>query len=238
MSKGDHAEAARAFEEALNASLAAAELLDEPTPRPHVERARLALGERDHADLTTFLSDAAAAHQALYEEVAPYALDVRTLRRAQIRRAAAIIAITFGMILFAGWYIRGPSELRAEASAVYSAQFLPFRAVDGEITSEWLLPDRTTGWIELTISAPRKVKKVRLMNARNVPYNDRATNAFRVEAFYEGQVLSSGEGSFNGFSPNPNWREIELDGRRADKIKVWVNSFTEAGGGFAEITIE
>lgn len=228
------------FADAITASLAAVDALevDDPDVVAAAAKARTALAEKDKVDQAIFVSDARAAHQALYEAVAPYTLDLRTLRRAQIRRVAAILGFAVFGLLFMVWFLRRPSELRAEASAVYGGQFPAFRAVDGDITSEWLLPDRSVGWIEITISPPRPVSKVKLMNARNVPYNDRSTGLFRVEAFFEGNPLGAGDGSFTGFSAAPTWREIELDGRKTDKLKIFVKSFLESGAGFAEITVE
>lgn len=233
-------EAAQALADAITESLAAVDALDvdDPLVVRRAKEARTALAERDAVALPVFISDACAAHQALYEAIAPYALDVRSLRRAQIRRALSIVLFAIAAVWSVVWYARRPPDLRAEASAVYSPQFFPFRAVDGDTTSEWLLPDRTVGWIEITISPPRMVKKVRLMNARNSPYNDRATGAFRVEAFLSGEALGAADGAFDGFHAEPTWREVELDGRKADKIKVWIKSFTSSGAGFAEITIE
>lgn len=239
-SLGEQPEAARAFVEAIEASLAAADALavNDPHVAARAAEARDAVAEQANVALGVFVADARAAHQALYEAVAPYTLDLRSLRRAQIRRALAIVLFAIGALWSVVWYLRRPPALHAEASAVYSPQFFPFRAVDGDTTSEWLLPDRTPGWIEITISPPRPVHKVRLMNARNSPYNDRATGVFRVEAFLGEQALGDAEGSFDGFRAEPTWREVALDGRKADRLKIWVKSYTSSGGGFAEITIE
>lgn len=233
-----HAEAARALREAIDASLAAAEIVNTPDLAAPIAGARAAAAELDKVSRQAFITDAKRAHQVLYEAVAPYSLDTRSLRRAQIRRAGAIVGYAIAAVCLVVWFLRRPTTMSAEASGSYNATFFPSRALDGDITSEWLLPDRTSGWIDIEISPPRAVHVVRLMNARNVPYNDRATNQFRVESSFKGAPLFGVDDAFAGFSTQPVWREIRMDGQVVDHIKVIVRSWHESGAGFAEITIE
>ena len=235
---GEHAEAARAYADALSASLEAAVVVDSPDVEKPADAARAVLAEADKVARKTFLGDARDAHQALYEAVAPYTLDTRSLRRAQLRRAIAIFAYAIGAVLLVTFVMRRKSTISAEASGSYSPTFFPSKAVDGDPASEWLLPDRTAGWIDLELSPPRPVRVVRMINARNVPYNDRATGQFRVESFFKGTSLFGVDGAFSGFDPNPITREVTLDGQTVDHIKIFIKSWHEGGAGFAEITIE
>jgi hypothetical protein len=235
---GEHTEAARAFADAIAESLLAADAVATEDVRGPADAARVVLAEVDKVARVTFLADASRAHQALYEAVAPYTLDTRSLRRAQLRRAAAIVAYAvFGVYLVLS-IVRRPATLSAEASGSYSATFFPSKAIDGDPASEWLLPDRTTGWIDIELSPPRPVKTVRLLNARNIPYNDRATGQYRVESFFKGTSVFGVDDAFAGFNPAPTAREVTLDGQTVDHIKVFVKSWHEGGAGFAEITIE
>lgn len=236
--RGEHSEAARAFNEAIAATLGAAALIESDDVRAAEKAAREVAAEADAVSHSTFLADAARAHQKLYEAVAPYTLDTRSLRRAQIRRAAAIFLYAIIGVMLAVLIVRRGSTLTAEASGSFNATYFASKAVDNDPNSEWLLPDRATGWIDVEISPPRAVRIVRLLNARNVPYNDRATGEFRVESSLKGAPLAGVDGAFPGFSAAPMWRDVTLDGQTVDHIKVFVRSFHEAGGGFAEITIE
>jgi hypothetical protein len=235
---GKFSEASRALSDAINESLAALDIVGADDAKPLADRARAVLAEHDKVALASFVADASRAHQLLFEAVAPYGLDTRSMRRAQIRRAAAIVAYAIAALTIVVYFATRKVTLSAEASAFHSASFAPSKAVDGSFNTEWLLPNATAGWIELQVSPARVVKKIRLANARNIPYNDRATGNFRVETFYNNAPLFSAESSFPGMDPNLTWREITTDGQKIDKIKVWVRTWYEAGGGFTEITIE
>ncbi len=110
------------------------------------------------------------------------------------------------------------------------------KGVDGSDRSDWLLPDRTSGWLEVQILPRRKIKRLHVTNARNVPYNDRATNEFHVDVFDKGQLVKQFDGKFDGFSPDPVTRTFDI-GMKADKVRLTVKSFYVSGGGFAEVSV-
>jgi hypothetical protein len=82
------------------------------------------------------------------------------------------------------------------------------------------------------------VKRVKLLNARNTPYNDRATHEFKVEAFSKGALLKSADGRFEAFSPEATWRTVEMGAANVDRIRIEVKSWHLSGGGFGEIEVE
>lgn len=197
-------------------------LLDDEITKEHAGRFREMLAEhtrlcRDHAEL---------AH------------DRKEIASKRRMRAIGAIAGAFAAVALIYLVVRTPRTLKATASGMYDGRYDPINATDGNESTDWLLPDRVTGWIEVQVLPPRNLSRVKLLNARNVPYNDRATNEFRVEAFSNGKVVKSADGKFDGFAPEPVWRTIELGGQRVDRIRIEVKSFHLSGGGFGEIEVD
>lgn len=195
---------------------------DDDVTKEHAAKFRELLAE--HTRLT-------ASHQEL-------ALDPRGVANVRIVRAASVAGIALAALLAVYFVFRTPRVLKATASASWDARYPAANAVDGNNASDWVLPDRTPGWIEVELVPPRKVKKVKLLNARNTPYNDRSTFEFKVEVFEAGKVVKTGDGRFETFSPEPTWRSVEIGSVHADRIRIEVKSWHLSGGGFGEIEVE
>lgn len=220
-----------------------------------VERARDAIREGtghveplETVDLPVFDDDVTSDHAELFREVlaehtrlvsahAELGVEAQEIARLRVSRivavAAAAILVVSGVIML----VRTPRVLKATASAQWDARYDAGNAVDGSESTDWVLPDRTAGWIEVQVIPPRPIKRVKLMNARNLPYGDRATNEFKVEAYDQGKIVKTGEGRFDGYSAEPTWRAVEL-GPKVDRIRIDVKSWYLTGGGFSEIRVE
>lgn len=224
---GFPAEALRLLGEAINLANGAIEAeprtfgfpaLDEDVTREHGAEFR---------DLLIEHTRICRAHEDL-------ALDAKGVarRRTQHLTIAASIALAAVGALYL--VLRTPRTLKATSSANYDGRYDPNQATDGNESTDWLLPDRTAGWIDLQVIPPRKVSKVKLLNARNLPYSDRATHEFKVDAFFNGQPVATATGKFDGFSPEPTWRTVDIN-QKVDRIRVEVKSWHLSGGGFSEI---
>jgi len=135
-----------------------------------------------------------------------------------------------------------PPAIRATASAHYQnrSRFEPGRVVDGNTETEWLLPNKTKGWIDLEFDPPRRVNRIGILNAVNGGHRDRSTKAYRIEVYARGRRIRTIGGSFTGLQSRRAQRErfVYLGVSRVEKIRVHVLSYSGKGAGIAEITID
>jgi hypothetical protein len=192
-------------------------------------------------------STEADAFRALGEALATAdaALDASVLTAGEIAghrvaRSAWLLA-ALGALAGAAWYALRPGpDVVATASAVYAGDpiFGPDRVLDGESATEWLLPDRTPGAIELTLRAPRRVTAVRLVNGHNREFNDRAIRDYEIELYAGQRLVKKLSGSFAQLVPAPAPVSIRADADGVDRVRVVVKSFHREGAALAEIALE
>lgn len=181
-----------------------------------------------------------AAHDELRSLVEPAALSVPEVagrRRRRIAWASGAALVLAGIAVFA---TRTPRALKASASAVYDEPHNAARSVDGKPETEWLLPNKQTGWLELAVLPARKLKRVKLLNGHNPPYNDRQTNEYRLDVVgADGKVLKTVEASFGDFNAAPAPTVLELDtSEKVERLRFEVKSFHKDGAALAEIEVE
>jgi hypothetical protein len=164
-------------------------------------------------------------------------LDAKQITRLRFARIGGVAVAALALVGLTAFVVRGPRLLRAKVSASYDNHFEAPNAVDGNEVTEWLLPDRAPGWIEVEVIPRRTLKRVKLMNARNKPFADRATKEFHVDLLDRGKVVKSFDGQFDAYSAEPTWRTLDA-GIRADAVRVEVRSWFVTGGGLAEIQVE
>lgn len=154
-------------------------------------------------------------------------------------RVDRVVGVVFAIatIVVAAFALRPTPTIKATASASWDARYEPARVVDGSERTDWLLPDKTSGWIQLQLIPERKVRRIRVLNARNLGFADRGTHEFHVEALRRGQVVKSFDGRFEAASAEPDWRSFDVDAK-VDAVKLDVRSWYLAGGGFGEIAVE
>lgn len=132
---------------------------------------------------------------------------------------------------------RAGGAVSARASASYSSEHDASSAVDGLDATEWLLPDGKTGWIELKLERPKQVREVRLLNAHNRHYNDRATRKYEVELYDGDRLHATLTGEFEKLEAEPVPRPLAVPKGRVTRVRVSVLSHFGSGGGFAEIAL-
>ena len=189
----------------------------------------------EHAE--TF-RDAMRVRQRLHDALVPASLTPRALRVKRALRWVALAAAGILAVVALYWMVRTPHEIAATASAYFanSPEFAPSKSIDGDEHSEWLLPDRTTGWLEVSLSPPRAISKVRIKNGHNRHFNDRATRAYELELFdSDGQVVAAEAGEFERLDPESPWAEHAVGGSDISRIRVTVESFHRTGAAIAEI---
>jgi len=182
-----------------------------------------------------------AHHQLLADLVSARTWYLRRLRRAEpgprwrrrlalAAAAAVLIAVSFGL------WARNAPLLRA--SGVYSGDFPASQATDGLSRTEWLLPEKQPGWLELSYRRPRTLRTVLLRNSENSYFHDRATKSFRIRAFSRGRLVASAKGELPPIEANRGWLNVPLVARDVTELRIDVDSFYGLGGGLAEVDVQ
>lgn len=161
----------------------------------------------------------------------------RDLRWTRISRGILSALAASGLAVGAYFLMRTPNGTFATASDYFTQnpQYAPENVIDGTADTFWLLPDGATGWVEASISPPRHVSSVRVINTSNPPWGDRGTHDYRVEAYSRGAVVETAEGSFDAATSPPNDHVINADD--VDRVRIVVLSHHGHGGGIAELEI-
>jgi hypothetical protein len=162
-------------------------------------------------------------------------LDPRVRRqqmRARVGLAAGLALVFMAVFLWRLW-----GRPVASASAVYSIHHPAANAIDGLMATEWLLPNATTGWLQINFSSPRTIHSVRLMNAHNIHFQDRASEKVRVIAYRGHQPVASAEGRFAAIVAGPSPLNLILRADSVTHIRIDVLSFFKSGGGLAEVEV-
>lgn len=177
----------------------------------------------------------------LDRDLSPVLVTPRELKRTRIVRIAVTVAVVVFAVIGLTMALRTEPKVGANASAWLGRrpQFEPAKAIDGDRSTEWLLEDRSNGWIEINLEPPRDISAVKLLNAHNPPYEDRGTQAFRIELFSGARSV----GAVNGrFPPQPPpQREplrVAVRGSNVDRVRISSLSYYRIGGGLAEIEFE
>jgi hypothetical protein len=203
----------------------------EAAPQPRLESEYAPV----HATQLARLLDASAL---IHRRVAPVVGTTQALGRARASRLGAVAFVVLAVAAGLVWRARRPPVISTEASSVHSDKYGSDAVVDGVEGTEWLLPDGATGWLDLKISPPRSVKRVRLLNSHNSPHNDRATNEYALEIYGGGKLVKTIEGTLGPLSPTPKWQAVDVDAAKVERIRFVVKSVSGAGGGLAEVKIE
>jgi len=187
-------------------------------------------------DAEAFDSSVSWQH-ALDAAIAPLTQSKTERLQSRILRIAVTACAFVVLVLIGIDFARTPHALKAEASARFNYNYPPEQVVDGKKETEWVLPDRMPGWVDVQVIPARKISRVRVLNMHNAPYNDRATKDYQIQALYKGQVVKAQDGTWPEFSENPEWTTMEL-GMTVDHVRVEVKSWHRMGGGIAEIAVE
>jgi hypothetical protein len=180
-----------------------------------------------------------AARVAIDREVHPAALTVAQVGAKRRNRIA--LAVFVALVAIVGSYLalRRPTGTFADASAYFgnNDQFAPANAIDGNPETEWLLPDHTTGWLEVNVGPPRRIAAVSIVNASNQPHEDRATREYTIEVWAHGELARSVEGTLPfSTARNPVRHQVDVDD--AERVRVVVRSWHQLGAGLAELSFE
>lgn len=182
-----------------------------------------------------YFRNAIRTTEAALEHLQPLVLRPRRIVATRWLRVLAAIAVVAGVIITIV-SIRNAIEVRASGT-FNDLQYDARKAIDGKPTTEWLLPSNAGGWIEVAFR-PRTIKTVKLLNARNAPFFDRATRDFRIEGYLDKKVVHTSKHSFAKFEENPQWMILPLPSVRVDTVRIVVENHHKTGAGLAELAYE
>jgi len=200
-------------------------------------RQRLEAAPQDDRQLST--ADLAARREA--RRIALRAL--RRLRNASLSRRAIIVRRSAW--IFAGLVCVGlvgeatlvHDRIEAVASERYSVSHAANNVLDGNNATEWLARDDSPAWIELRFRDPISVSAVRVVNARNAPFEDRATKDLEVTLFNDDHELRKATLTLPGVGQEPDGHSIAIAGSRVTRVRLSALSYYGKGAGFAEIQV-
>lgn len=187
---------------------------------------------------TTFLR-ALAARRRLDDALALASAEPRALgRRRAVRAAALALAVIVPAILAV---VPWPELTRVRAWAsgqwAYDAHF-PEEAVDGDPATEWQAPNQTGGWLDVRISPPVDVARLRILNGHNGEFADRGCAIALVRLYRRGEEVGSFHHRWRRIEPAPEWVTFEVGARAVDRIRVDVPTYFGMGIALAEVAWE
>ncbi|MFK7987751.1 MAG: discoidin domain-containing protein [Sandaracinaceae bacterium] len=186
----------------------------------------------------TLFQKLVASRVAVDHVLAPATLTPGALLKTRLTRIGMGVLFLAALITGATvalWPTRGEFT---QASGRYSTEFTAANVIDGDTSTEWLLPDGANGWVEVEMLPPRSIHQVRLRNAHNRHYNNRGTREYRIQFYGDGVLAETVEGEWPTLEPDPEWTEHEVELEGIDRIRVQVVSHHELGGGLAELSWE
>jgi hypothetical protein len=177
----------------------------------------------------------AELERRIAERRQPTVAEVRKTRRARLTIATVLVLSMVSLAILEA--TRKPKPPVATASASWDVRYPPENAVDGSDATDWVLPDKTLGWLDLALKKPRKVTRIAVTNTRNPPWYDRGTKEFRVEIFLGDKLIAARDLRFETASLTPQTLHVDV-GATIDRVRLTVVSYHLSGGGFSEVTLE
>lgn len=175
------------------------------------------------------------ARRHIESVLAPASMTQRQLAWTRASRMSFAALIACALVVGLYFLLRPETGVVATASSQFSNEFRAQNVIDGDEASEWLLPDRRDGWIELRIMPPEDIGTLRIKNSHNRHHNDRATHEYTIEVFANGRVAKTIDGVWPQLTPTPEWTEHAVDVEKVERIRVHVKTWHRLGGGLAEI---
>jgi F5/8 type C domain len=252
--RGSTAEALRLALAALEGATAALAAFPTEPPPAWITRAQAIAAEASKrvADLPlpSLEKETLPAHEETFrttidsliaiEELAGVKLAAPTdLRRIRNVRVTSTVVGALIALLVLVRLLHTPAFAKAVASGQHGPESGPEKAIDGDVTTFWALPDRVTqGWIDVELGKARAVHAIHLAPS-NPPANDRGIKDARVEATLNGAPVKSVEVSFPEPAGNePIWADVVLDAAKCDHLRITAKSSHKLGSAIGEIELK
>jgi hypothetical protein len=191
---------------------------------------------KEHRDLHRELI---ATRQLIDVQLAPLV----TTRWGRVATRARRVITTLGILalVIAGlvWAIAPKRAITVHASGHWDDQdhWHEDHIIDGVEATEWATPDGSAGFADLTLTPARNITGIEILNGHNTPWNDRATRAFRIEAYSHGRRVGAATGEFASYEIAPRWKRLALPANNVTRIRFQVVSWHQRGAALAEIRL-
>jgi hypothetical protein len=147
---------------------------------------------------------------------------------------AAVTLFALAMIMF-GLRLNRPA---VTATSDYAPEFAVATLDDGDVATEWLLPDRALGHADFALPRRRSVRAVVLTNGHNRHYLDRGTRRARIVLYDDDAEVDSAEVSFEKVEAEPTQRTAKLAGKQGTRVRVYILEHFGLGSALAEVEID
>lgn len=189
--------------------------------------------ERAHEDL---LEDALAATLAIEVALGDATLSARAVKALKVvRPALAVLAV---LALLPLLLLLRPKPFTVAASIPSEPALSVDHVVDGDLLTEWALPDNTPGHVDINMSRPRNVKRLRILDAKSLSGVERGAKELQILVVANGKVEKTIDAGFEKASRELQWITIDVSTADVQRIRVVVKSWFGVGGGLSEIVVE
>ncbi|MCA9607357.1 MAG: hypothetical protein KC619_17245, partial [Myxococcales bacterium] len=186
-----------------------------------------------HADV---FQRAMQARRALADALTLASLAPDDLERRRRRRLGALGLGVLAAILLPVTPLPEMTRVRVWASGqwAYDAHF-PQDAVDGDPETEWHGVNQQAGWLDLRVSPPQDIERLRFLNGHNPPFDDRGCAVVRLRLYRRGEEVVAFNRRFSSVEHAPEWVVFEVGEEGIDRIRVEVPVFHRMGPAIAEV---
>jgi len=133
----------------------------------------------------------------------------------------------------------------ATASSTHNPTVAAEHVVDGSILEEnctdyWLLPNDTTGWVQVELDSLYQLSGIRWLNTHNDGYDDRAAAAWRMAISADGVEFIEVANGYAEFTSTPEWVDIDSLPSGSDSaryVRLYVDGYHNRGGGANELEV-
>jgi hypothetical protein len=173
---------------------------------------------------------------AVEDLVRPEVLSIAQINRLRRQRAVLALLVAAGIVLVLALAPRAPAFSHAEASTT-QGEHVASRAIDGDTKTWWVLPPGQQGWIDLTLTKPRAVHRLRIIGG-NPPWHDDLTKEAHIEAFLGADVVKATDVTFRTPpTSEPDWTDVTLDAPKCDRIRISLRSEWKGAGTIGEVEL-
>ncbi|HEY0707067.1 MAG TPA: hypothetical protein VGG33_09725 [Polyangia bacterium] len=172
----------------------------------------------------------------LLEAARPLAHSPKDVKLRRLGRIATLALATLAVVLGLQRWFAVDERFTITASGSYDpSKFGPDKAADRDPKTEWLLPSRAPGWVDVKFSR-RDLRQVTVRNAQNPPFADRGTRNFRLELYREANLVHSSKHAFTSLDGEPQTLTLPIEGDEVDGLRIVVDEYHKAGGGLSELS--
>ncbi len=179
---------------------------------------------------------ALVARRRLADALALASLEPKALARRRARRVGALAGVALLAAALPFVPIPELTRVRVWSSGdwTYNAH-LAADAVDGDPRTEWHAPDQTGGWLDIRVSPPVDMARLRVLNGHNPPFDDRGCAVAVIRLYRRGEEVASFSHRWRGVEADPAWVDFEVGQPGIDRIRIDVPVYHQMGVAIAEV---